>query len=299
MSSIRFLRTFVAVARTGSFSAASQRVALTPTAVSLQMRTLETDLGYELFDRSGKIVALNARGYRLLPKIESLLEQYESLRHDDDGRQEVVGEISVGAIATSMAVLARTVLQLRVSHPKLQIHLATNYSGNLSMRVQHQELDAVLSTKSPHRVPAGVIWTPLYIEPFVFVASRNAVKGKSIRGLLRERLFLRVARTIHTGALIDGFMRRQRMEVNDFLEMNTLRTITELVRQDVGVTIVPLQRDAVWKDDPRLFVHEFDELGAHRRIGLFESERRSHLTSIVRNSLLEEFGRNRQEASDD
>ncbi|MES2187508.1 MAG: LysR family transcriptional regulator, partial [Pseudomonadota bacterium] len=44
MSSLRVLRTFIAVAAEGSFTAAAHRVALTQAAVGLQMRSLESDL---------------------------------------------------------------------------------------------------------------------------------------------------------------------------------------------------------------------------------------------------------------
>ncbi|OZI15707.1 hypothetical protein CAL18_17160 [Bordetella genomosp. 7] len=289
MSSIRFFRTFVAVARSGSFSAASERVALTPTAVSLQMRALETDLGQELFDRTGKIVALNERGHRLLPKAEALLSQYDEMRNDDEGHHEVVGAISVGAVATSMALLARTVLALRVSHPKLRVHLENNYSGDLSMRVKEGKLDAVLAVKNSHRIPAGTTWTPLYSEPLVFVANRRAAQGRSVKDLLQKRLFLQPALSTHTGALVERFMRRQRLQVRDTLEMNSLRTIVELAEQDIGVTIVPMPRNASWESDERLSVRRFDDPRAQRAMGLFESEKRSHLTSVVRRSLLDEL----------
>ncbi|SPU51405.1 LysR family transcriptional regulator [Bordetella trematum] len=290
MSSIRFLRSFVAVARSGSFSAASERVALTPTAVSLQMRALEDDLGCTLFDRTGKIVSLNERGHRMLPKAEALLQMYETLRNDDEGQQEVIGSISVGAVATSMSLLARAVLDLRASHPKLRIHLGINYSGDLSMRVKERELDAALAVKSAHRIPAGTSWTPLYTEPLVFVANRRSAGGRDTEALLRERLFLRPARNTHTGALIERFMRRRRLACNEFLEMNSMRTMIELVQQDVGVTIVPLQRTATWEKDRSLLIRHFDDPKAHRSIGLFENDARSHLTSVVRRRLLQELG---------
>ncbi|MGL6157267.1 MAG: LysR family transcriptional regulator, partial [Ralstonia mannitolilytica] len=78
MSTIRFLRTFVAVARHGSFAAAAERVALTQAAVSLQMRALEAELRRDLFDRSGRTVTLNARGRALLPQAEHLLALYDA-----------------------------------------------------------------------------------------------------------------------------------------------------------------------------------------------------------------------------
>ena len=53
MSSIRILKTFVAVATEGSFAAATQQVALTQAAIGLQMRALEDELKRPLFDRHG------------------------------------------------------------------------------------------------------------------------------------------------------------------------------------------------------------------------------------------------------
>jgi DNA-binding transcriptional LysR family regulator len=49
MSTLRFLRTFLAVAQEGSYSGAAQRVALTQAAVGLQMRALEAELKTQLF----------------------------------------------------------------------------------------------------------------------------------------------------------------------------------------------------------------------------------------------------------
>lgn len=286
MSSIRFMRTFVAVARSGSFAAASERVSLTPAAVSLQMRTLEDELGQTLFDRSGKIVSLSESGHRLLPRVEKLLALYEEIRESDSGDQEVVGSINVGAVATSMAFLARGVLSLRESHPRLKVSPAINFAGESSLRIQSGELDAALAVKNAHKLPSGTQWTPLYAEPFVFIANRQSAGKASMQRLMKERLFLRSSRATNTGALIDSFVRRSRLKVNDYLEMNSLRTMVELVLQDVGVTIVPLTRTARWEDDPRLRVVYFDDPSAQRTVGLFESEARIQHTSILRRVLL-------------
>ncbi len=286
MSSIRFFRTFVAVARSGSFAAASERVSLTPAAVSLQMRSLEDDLGQILFDRSGKIVSLSESGHRLLSRADQLLALYDALRDGDSGNDEVIGSINVGAVGTSMAFLARAVLALRESHPKLKVHPAISFSGDLSLRVQSGELDAALAVKNAHKLPSGTQWTPLYTEPFVFIANRRAAGKADIQSLMQRRLFLRPSRSTHTGALIDAFIRRNHLKINEFLEMNSLRTMVELVQQDVGITIVPLTRAGHWEDDPRLRVIYFDDPSAHRVVGLFESEARSHLTSVLRRVLL-------------
>lgn len=80
MSSIRFLRTFLAVAQHGTFSEAAEQVALTQAAVSFQMRALEAELGRELFDRGGRLAILNAAGRELVPEIKRLLDLYDHLK---------------------------------------------------------------------------------------------------------------------------------------------------------------------------------------------------------------------------
>ncbi len=282
MSSIRFFRTFVAVARTGSFAAASERVSLTPAAVGLQMRSLELDLDQVLFDRSGKVVVLSDAGHRLIPRAERLLALYEELRYDTDDPTQFVGSLTVGSISTSMALLTRAVLLMRSSHPKLVVSPSINYSSDLALRVRDQELDAAIAVKSKHKAPAGSQWTPLYKEPFVFVSNRAIDGDAPLQQILDKRLFLKSAMQTDTGSLIQAFMRRENLAVAEHLEMNSLRTMVELVQQGVGVTVVPLPKYSSWESDPGLRVTRFDDLDAHRIIGLFENESRNRLTSVVR-----------------
>jgi len=73
MSNIRFLRTFIAVARYGSFAAAAEKVALTQAAVSMQMQSLEDDLKRPLFDRVGRTNRLTSIGKQVLPQAERIV----------------------------------------------------------------------------------------------------------------------------------------------------------------------------------------------------------------------------------
>ncbi|MDF6743895.1 LysR family transcriptional regulator, partial [Escherichia coli] len=116
MSTVRFLRTFVAVARHGSFAAAAERVALTQAAVSLQMRALETELRRDLFDRSGRTVTLNAHGRALLPQAEHLLGLYDAMRIGDEPQTELSGAVAIGAVVSVMGSLAHAVAGLKQVH---------------------------------------------------------------------------------------------------------------------------------------------------------------------------------------
>lgn len=71
---LNWLRTFEAVARCAGFTAASKELGLTQTAVSLQIKALETKLGHDLFIRRAKTIQLTEVGKAYLPSIRNTLE---------------------------------------------------------------------------------------------------------------------------------------------------------------------------------------------------------------------------------
>ncbi len=71
---LRQLQIFVAVARTGSTTAASAQIALSQSATSSAVNELERLLSLRLFDRAGKRLLLNDNGRALLPRALALLD---------------------------------------------------------------------------------------------------------------------------------------------------------------------------------------------------------------------------------
>ena len=74
------LDAFVAIADTGSFSAAGERLFLTQPAVSKRIAALEAQLGRRLFDRVGREVALTEAGLALLPRARRILAELDDSR---------------------------------------------------------------------------------------------------------------------------------------------------------------------------------------------------------------------------
>jgi LysR family glycine cleavage system transcriptional activator len=75
---LQTLPTFRAVARLSNLRAAAEQLHLTHSAISQQMRVLEQQLGFALFDRRGRRVVLNAAGAALLGAVEPALEQIDA-----------------------------------------------------------------------------------------------------------------------------------------------------------------------------------------------------------------------------
>jgi DNA-binding transcriptional LysR family regulator len=276
LSTLRFLKTFVAVARYGTFAVAAEHMALTQSAVSMQMRALETEFKHELFDRCGRTVMLNAMGKSLLPHAQQLLSLYEAMRVSAGGLEEEVGPVSIGAVESVIGALAQAVAHLKMARPRLDVRIMAAKSVELAARVDAGDIDAAVIIDTPGRRPASVQWTPVYSEPLVLLANANMLPGSATE-LLRSQRFLRFDRTQRTGIVIDRALRKQRLKVNEFLELNSLEGIAEMVRQGIGVAVVPMLRRSSWMRDDALRVVPLPQKSASRSVGMLERARHDNM----------------------
>ncbi|AUL47426.1 LysR family transcriptional regulator [Bordetella trematum] len=275
MSTLRFLRTFLAVAHHGTFAEAAEQVALTQAAVSFQMRALEAELGRELFDRSGRLALLNAAGRDLVPEVKQLLEQYERLKTPRHLPNTLAGSVSIGTIVSCMGRLSKIITRMKQAHPGLDIRLISGKASELAGRVEAGELDAALVVEAG-RKKASTRWTPLYEEPLVVLAHPAAIGIPDPARVLRANPFLRFDRSQRTGLQIDRVLRRLDVSVSEFMELNAIETVVELVRQEAGVTLLPLLNGSNWREsrDLRVLPLPADLGSTARAIGMLE--RREH-----------------------
>ncbi len=75
---IRQLRAFVAIAETGTFTAAAERVHVTQAAISMQIRQLERETGVRLFIRAPRKVILTEAGEKLLDRAQTILREHDA-----------------------------------------------------------------------------------------------------------------------------------------------------------------------------------------------------------------------------
>jgi DNA-binding transcriptional LysR family regulator len=284
MSSIRVLRTFAAVAAEGSFAAAAARVALTQAAVGQQMRSLEADLRRPLFERQGKTVVLNEAGRELVPQVRRLLALYEQMLAPASAAGAMAGTVHLGAVVSAVRPLIQATLALKQRHAALDLHVSAAKSIDLVARVQAGELDAAVVVRDPGARPE-LAWTPLYVEPMVLLVPRR-LGEMTPRAVLQSQPFIRFDPTQHTGSLVERTLARLRVKPQELLELNALESIVELVRSGLGVSVVPLLRDARWASDSRLCVLEIPR-AEERRIALVQ--RRDSAQARVVAAVVREF----------
>jgi len=276
MPSIRTLKTFLAVARHGSFSAAGKEIGLTAAAVGLQIRALEADLNQALFDRSGRAIVLNTAGRGLVEPVKELVAGYEALPSLHDGEQ-LTGTVVIGALVSAlMGAFADGLWALMRKHPGLEVKLFAGLSADFAARVDRGELDAAVIAQPPDRLPSNLVWTALYSEPLVLIVPRRPhfPMASDPQEILTGSPFLRFDRQAWTGHLVNEALAQCGATVKEGMELNSVEAIVALVRQGFGVSIVPQLANVQWSRDRLLRIVPLPGVDIQRHVGLLE--RRQH-----------------------
>jgi len=287
MGSIRFLRTFIAVAQTGSFAKAANQVALTSPAVSQQMRALEQELNKKLFQHDGRQIVLTSAARLLVPKVEALLKDYDALRNEIE-YEELAGTVTIGSIISALGVLSHALLKLKELHPKLNVRLQGLRSNDVAAGMLSGELQAGLMVETPGlEKPDHFRWTRAYSEPLCLIASaRIATPRSNIPSLMRNYRFIKYDGSTATGARIEKILRRHRLVATESLELNSLPSIVELVRQNAGIAMVPLLKGFDLEHDSSLCILPLRSERACRHVGVMENTAKGPITATLRHHLL-------------
>jgi DNA-binding transcriptional LysR family regulator len=137
----RFLRTFAAVVRLGSFSAAARELGYTQSAVSQHIAVLEADLGATLLHR--RPVAPTEAGTRLLEHAGAILLRLDAARADvARAVAEAPGTLVVGATPLSASLAARAVAAARRARPPVAVAVRVAGREAIAVAVATGELDA-------------------------------------------------------------------------------------------------------------------------------------------------------------
>lgn len=240
---IRELKTFLTVAREGTFAAAGNKIGLTQAAVSAQMQRLEADLNFSLFDRTGRNARLNQKGLQLVSQAQELLALYEGLG-ERVSRASPVKTVTVGAIASVQRTLLPDALTLfNPQKSGCRIRVVPGLSMDLINLVDAGEIDMAAVLSPPFPLPAGLQWSTLANEPFHLVVPKS-VTGNDIAGLLTGQPFIRYDRSSFGGRQVDRFLRQMNLEVIEICEVDELEAILKLVSNGMGVALLP--RIAAW-----------------------------------------------------
>ncbi|MEM9330513.1 MAG: LysR family transcriptional regulator [Pseudomonadota bacterium] len=135
------LKTLIAIAETGNFSAAAEKVFRTPSAISMQVKRIEEIIGRTVFQRDSRSVTLTSDGLLLLEHARRVLALNNELISKFIS-PNISGEIRIGAGDDfAERLLPGMLSQFNRSHPSIVVEVMMENSNELIERVQHGDLD--------------------------------------------------------------------------------------------------------------------------------------------------------------
>lgn len=241
---IRQLRSLIAIADTGTFTAAAQRLHVTQAAISMQIRQLEKELGVQLFARTPKRVhlteageALSTRARAILAEHDAAIAELSSLAASPHHRLRI-GTASTRVSASSLPWILQT---LKAQYPNAELTVASGTSEKLIRQILAGDLDVAFVSLP---VEAADIETEaLEKDALVVIASPDHPLAKrrvvTAAMLAAEKLILSESGG-NTRRLIDAFFSQARARPQIAMELGRQAAINRMVEQRLGVSIAPI-----------------------------------------------------------
>jgi len=166
---LRQMRAFVAVARTGNFTLAAQSLHVTQSALSGLIKELEQTLAARVIDRSTRRITLTDIGKELFPLFSQMIEDLDgALANVADHTRLKKGIVRIAAPQLlSCTLLPEAIVAYRLKYPDIEVHLKDTAVEGVIARVLSGEADLGIG---PEREPAPPLDArPLFEMPFALV----------------------------------------------------------------------------------------------------------------------------------
>ena len=137
---IRVLRYFLAVAREGNITRASESLHIAQPSLSKQLMELEKELGKQLLIRGKRKITLTEEGVLLRKRADEIISLVEKAEREiTSGFGEISGELYIGGNISSTVL--RTASTLRKKYPEIQFHFYSGDATDVMERLEHGNLD--------------------------------------------------------------------------------------------------------------------------------------------------------------
>lgn len=237
------LRLLVDVAHHGSIAGAARANAITASAVSQQLTTLERECGVPLLERLPRGVALTAAGEVLAERGRALVRLLEAARGDIDGFDDhLVGRVRIGTIASAAQALVLPALAtLSAAHPGLDATVTVAEPHASLAALQEGRLDvAVVDVyeHAPMAFPARVTATTVHHEPLVLIGREPFEAGTRLADLAESPWVMPPAEAA-CGQAVRYACRQAGFEPQVRWETDDLQLLAHAVAAGQGVTLLP------------------------------------------------------------
>ncbi|WP_066270338.1 LysR substrate-binding domain-containing protein [Hydrogenophaga palleronii] len=238
---LRHLRYFAALAASLSFTRAAEKVHVTQSTLSHQIRQLEEELGTALFDRVGKKVVLTDAGETFLAYATRALKEVDqgvgALKAEEEALQ---GRVRVGATHSSnLGFIPQCVALFMQQHPTVHMAVQELSADNIVSQVRSGDLDLGIAYRPT--ALSGLVFEPLFNEEMVLVVGPGhpLFKRRRVRMVeLHRQALVLLSPEFATRTLLDECFVASGAEPRVLAEMNTVGPMLSLVERMPIATIV-------------------------------------------------------------
>lgn len=242
MPTVQQLRYLVALAETGNFTRASERLHVTQPTLSTQIRDLERKLDLRLIEKTRPTVIFTRAGQAVLAEARAIIAGIGRIRAlAAPGRSLFDGTINLGTIHSVGAYLLHVIVPaLRQRYPRLGIYVREETRDHLLDGLRRGVHDVIIVPSKDDEENLSIV--PLYLEPLQLVvpadhrlAEKERILAHDLEGL--KVLALEKGHSIH-GQVLD-LCARYGADLDYDFASTSLDTLRQMVAMGMGVTFLP------------------------------------------------------------
>ena len=235
------LHLFRAVAHDGNLTRTAERLNLSQSAVSVQIRKLEERLGHPLFDRRGRQLHLTEAGRIALDHADAIFavgdELVGTLR--DAGRGLQV--LRVGALATLSRNFQLGFLRPILGQPDSEVILQSGSLAELLQALETLNLDVVLTNQPPQRdATTPFVSHRLAEQPDSLIGTASRLQGtRTLRDRLATLPIILPSKNSSMRIGFDALVAQLGVKPQIVAEVDDMAMMRLLAREDVGLAVLP------------------------------------------------------------
>ncbi|MBC3775001.1 LysR family transcriptional regulator [Pseudomonas sp. SWRI99] len=237
---LKFLETFVWVARLKSFRLTADKLFTTQASISSRIAVLEGELGVKLFLRDSRGVSLTPEGLKVLDYAEQMLDTMAALKQSIETRSSKVGRVRIGVMDTVIHTwLSPLVAQITDLYPRLEIELVADTALNLCDQLQKGFLDIILQTDLVRH--ESVRSLELASHPLGWIVASNSIYNRDYADLaeLAQERIITYSKNSRPHQDILALMQANGVMAPRLNCVNSVSAITRLLRDGFGIGALP------------------------------------------------------------
>ena len=267
-NSIQHIRAFLTVASTGSFAKAATELNLSPSALTVQIQQLEDWLGVTLLERGPRQISLTAAGLNNRGPMEKLLLDLDNIVSSSRDLAALRrGVVTIAALPSMCSGALPPILKVfREQFPGVEVRLLDVVAQRIDALVREGSVDFGLGVRA--RMGHGLAFEVVMVDRLsLFVPLDHPLAGKTsiaLSDIAGEPIIL-TGRDSSVREKVESLFAREGLVLTPGLEANYMSTVLALVRQGLGMTLLPESADEGRGDLAQVRIaHE----GVNREIGL-------------------------------